>query len=35
MNNMYKGPIIKLIAKVILTGLVCGVASGLAQRIWR
>lgn len=35
MNDIYKGPIIKLVAKVILTAALCGVASGLARRLWR
>ena len=35
MTDIYKGPIIKLVAKVILTAALYGVAYGLAKRLWR
>jgi hypothetical protein len=35
MNNMYKGPILKLVGKVIVTAALFAVASGLSQRLWR
>jgi hypothetical protein len=35
MNNMYKGPIIKLVGKVILTAALYAAASELARRLWR
>ena len=35
MNNLYKGPVIKLVAKVIITAALYGAAHGLAIRIWR
>ena len=35
MNNIYKGPILKLVAKVIVTAALYGAASGLSRRLWR
>ena len=35
MNNMYKGPIIKLVGKVILTAALYAAAYGLSIRLWR
>jgi hypothetical protein len=35
MNNIYKGPIIKLVGKVIVTAALYAVAYGLARRVWR
>ena len=35
MTDIYKGPIIKLVAKVILTAALYGIASGLARMLWR
>jgi hypothetical protein len=35
MSNIYKGPIIKLVGKVILTAALYAAAHGLAIRLWR
>jgi len=35
MNNIYQGPVIKIVGKVILTAALYGIAYGLAKRIWR
>ena len=35
MNNIYKGPVIKLVGKVILTAVVYAAAHGVAIRLWR
>ena len=35
MNDIYKGPVIKLVAKVILTAALYGIACGLVKRLWR
>lgn len=34
MNNIYKGPVVKLVAKVIITALLYGIAYGLSKRLW-
>lgn len=35
MGNIYKGPVIKLIGKVIITAVLYAAAHGLAVRVWR
>jgi hypothetical protein len=35
MNNIYKGSVIKLVGKVILTAAFYGVAFGLSKKLWR
>jgi hypothetical protein len=35
MNNIYKGPILKLVGKVIVTAALYAAAYGLARRLWR
>jgi hypothetical protein len=35
MTNIYKGPVIKLVGKVILTAVLYAAAHGLAIRLWR
>ena len=35
MKNIYQGPVIKLIGKVIVTAALYAVAYGLARRVWR
>jgi hypothetical protein len=35
MNNIYKGSIIKLVGKVILTPVLYAAAHGVAIRLWR
>jgi len=35
MNNIYKGPILKLVGKVIVTAALYAVAYGLSRRLWR
>lgn len=35
MNNLYKGPVIKLVGKRVLSCLIYGVASVVTQKIWR
>jgi hypothetical protein len=35
MNNIYQGPVIKLVGKVILTAALYAVAYGLSKKIWR
>lgn len=35
MNNIYQGPVIKIVGKVILTAALYAVAYGLSNKIWR
>jgi hypothetical protein len=35
MSNFYKGPVIKLVGKVILTAALYAAAYGLAIKLWR
>ena len=35
MKNIYQGPVIKLVGKVIVTAALYAVAYGLARRVWR
>jgi len=35
MKNIYQGPVIKLVGKVILTAALYAVAYGLARKVWR
>jgi hypothetical protein len=35
MKNIYQGPVIKLVGKVIVTAALYAVAYGLARKVWR
>jgi len=35
MHNIYKGPILKLVGKVIVTAALYAAAYGLSRRLWR
>ena len=35
MNNIYQGPVIKIVGKVILTAALYAVAYGLSNKIWK
>lgn len=35
MTNIYEGPILKIVGKIILTATLYGIAYGVSKRIWR
>lgn len=35
MTNIYKGPVLKIVGKIIITATLYGIAYGVSKRVWR